>query len=77
MIKFKNNKTKFIYTKSAGYINISCIVRFYIDIYAEIASGLNEDRKELSRLIHDIDNFINLHELSDDEIIELNKELNK
>ena len=26
------------------------------DIYAEIASGLNEDRKELSRLIHDIDN---------------------
>ena len=25
----------------------------------------------------DIDNFINLHELSDDEIIELNKELNK
>lgn len=33
MIKFKNNKTKFIYTKSAGYINISCIVRFYIDGY--------------------------------------------
>ena len=26
------------------------------DIYAEIASGINEDRKELSRLIHDIDN---------------------
>ena len=26
------------------------------DIYAEIASGLNEDRKELARLIHDIDN---------------------
>lgn len=26
------------------------------DIYSEIASGLNEDRKELSRLIHDIDN---------------------
>ena len=25
----------------------------------------------------DIDNFINLHELSEDEIIELNKELNK
>ena len=25
----------------------------------------------------DIDNFINLHELSNDEIIELNKELNK
>lgn len=33
MIKLKNNKTKFIYTKSAGYINISCIVRFYIDSY--------------------------------------------
>ena len=33
MIKLKNNKTKFIYTKSAGYINISCIVRVYIDIY--------------------------------------------
>ena len=28
MIKLKNNKTKFIYTKSAGYINISCIARF-------------------------------------------------
>ena len=26
------------------------------DIYSEIASGLNEDRKELARLIHDIDN---------------------
>ena len=26
------------------------------DIYAEIASGINEDRNELSRLIHDIDN---------------------
>ena len=26
------------------------------DIYSEIASGLNENRKELSRLIHDIDN---------------------
>lgn len=25
----------------------------------------------------DIDNFINLHELSEDEMIELNKELNK
>ena len=25
----------------------------------------------------DIDNFISLHELSEDEIIELNKELNK
>lgn len=25
----------------------------------------------------DIDNFINLHQLSEDEIIELNKELNK
>ena len=25
----------------------------------------------------DIDNFINLHKLSEDEIIELNKELNK
>lgn len=35
MIKLKkNNKTKFIYTKSAGYINISCIVRFYLDRYA-------------------------------------------
>ena len=35
MIKLKNNKTKFIYTKSAGYINISCIVivRFYLDRY--------------------------------------------
>ena len=33
MIKLKNNKTKFIYTKSAGYINISYIVRFYIDGY--------------------------------------------
>ena len=34
MIKLKkNNKTKFIYTKSAGYINISCIVRFYINEY--------------------------------------------
>ena len=33
MIKLKNNKTKFIYTKRAGYINISCIVRFYIDSY--------------------------------------------
>ena len=33
MIKLKNNKTKFIYTKSAGYINISCIVRFYFDGY--------------------------------------------
>ena len=34
MIKLKkNNKTKFIYTESAGYINISCIVRFYIDDY--------------------------------------------
>lgn len=34
MIKLKNNKTKFIYTKSAGYINILCIVRFfYIDRY--------------------------------------------
>lgn len=34
MIKLKNNKTKFIYTKSAGYINISCIVHFfYIDRY--------------------------------------------
>ena len=29
MIKLKNNKTKFIYTKSAGYINISCIARFF------------------------------------------------
>ena len=29
MIKQKNNKTKFIYTKSAGYINISCIARFF------------------------------------------------
>ena len=26
------------------------------DIYSEIASGINENRKELSRLIHDIDN---------------------
>lgn len=26
------------------------------DIYSEIASGLNENRRELSRLIHDIDN---------------------
>lgn len=26
------------------------------DIYSEIASGLNENRKELSRLMHDIDN---------------------
>lgn len=26
------------------------------EIYSEISSGLNEDRKELSRLIHDIDN---------------------
>ena len=26
------------------------------DIYSEISSGLNEDRKELARLIHDIDN---------------------
>ena len=33
MIKLKNNKTKFIYTKNAGYINISCIVRFYFDRY--------------------------------------------
>ena len=33
MIKLKNNKTKFIYTKNAGYINISYIVRFYIDGY--------------------------------------------
>lgn len=33
MIKLKNNKAKFIYTKSAGYINISCIVRFYLDRY--------------------------------------------
>ena len=33
MIKLKNNNTKFIYTKSAGYINISYIVRFYIDGY--------------------------------------------
>ena len=33
MIKLKNNKTKFIYTKSAVYINISCIVRFYLDRY--------------------------------------------
>ena len=29
MIKLKNNKTKFIYTKNAGYINISYIVRFF------------------------------------------------
>ena len=33
MIKLKNNKTKFIYTKSAGYINISYIVRFYMNEY--------------------------------------------
>ena len=26
------------------------------DIYFEIASGLNENRKELSRLIRDVDN---------------------
>ena len=26
------------------------------EIYSEIASGLNDDRKELNRLIHDIDN---------------------
>ena len=33
MIKLKNNKTKFIYTKSAGYINISYIVRFYTGLW--------------------------------------------
>ena len=33
MIILNNNKSKFIYTKIAGYINISCIVRFYLDIY--------------------------------------------